>query len=218
MLVLGFLVGRLLGLGPRLAFLVATGNAICGNSAIAAVAPVIRAEKRDVAGAIGLTAVIGLGLVLGLPFLIPPLTLSHFQYGILAGMGVYAVPQVVAAAFPVSQLSGEVATLVKLGRVMMLGSDCGGGGCMARWPERVLERRAGHLPAVVRAGLRRSGRAAERRGGPRPVAQPLRGAGGWLIVLAMAGLGLGVRAVGDPKRRPARWGGRSDLAGSRWSG
>jgi uncharacterized membrane protein YadS len=59
--------------------------------------------------------------VLGLPLLIAPLGLSHYQYGVLAGLTVYAVPQVLAAAFPVSALSGEVATLVKLVRVLMLG-------------------------------------------------------------------------------------------------
>lgn len=117
----GYVLGRLLGLPAKLSVLVAVGNAICGNSAIAAVAPVIRAEKKDVASAIGLTAVIGVCLVLGLPLLIVPLALDHYQYGVLAGMSVYAVLQVIAAAFPVSQLSGEVATLVKLSRVLLLG-------------------------------------------------------------------------------------------------
>ena len=103
------------------AALVAIGNSICGNSAIAALAPVIGAEKKDVASAIGLTAVIGVLLVLGLPMLIAPFMLSNYQYGVLAGMSVYAVPQVVAAAFPVSELSGNVATLVNLTRVLLLG-------------------------------------------------------------------------------------------------
>jgi uncharacterized integral membrane protein (TIGR00698 family) len=116
-----FVIGRSLGLSTTLAVLVAVGNSICGNSAIAAVAPVIGAQRKDVVSAIGLTAVIGVCLVLGLPLLIGPLGLGNYQYGVLAGMSVYAVPQVVAAAFPVSQLSGEVATLVKLTRVLLLG-------------------------------------------------------------------------------------------------
>jgi uncharacterized integral membrane protein (TIGR00698 family) len=117
----GYVIGRGIGLAPRLAILVAVGNAICGNSAIAAVAPVIGAAKKDVASAIALTAVIGVCLVLGLPLLIPLLGLDDYQYGVVAGMSVYAVPQVVAASFPVSQLSGEVATLVKLIRILLLG-------------------------------------------------------------------------------------------------
>ena len=120
-LLAGRTLGRLLGLNPTLALLVAVGNAICGNSAIVAVAPVLRADKRDVALAVALTAVVGVGLVLGLPALVPLLHLTQYQYGALVGTTVYAVPQVVAAAFPVGPEAGEVATFVKLMRVLALG-------------------------------------------------------------------------------------------------
>ena len=120
-LVFGILIARVLGLKRRLGILVATGNAICGNSAIAAVAPVIGADAEDVASSIAFTAILGVIVVLGLPLLVAPLRLTNYQYGVLAGLSVYAVPQVLAAAFPVSKLSGEVATLVKLVRVLMLG-------------------------------------------------------------------------------------------------
>ncbi|KAB8142774.1 putative sulfate exporter family transporter [Chloroflexia bacterium SDU3-3] len=115
------LIGRAVGLRPKLATLVAVGNSICGNSAIAAVAPVIDAEPDDVASSIALTAILGVAVILLLPLLIPLLHLSFYQYGVLAGMTVYAVPQVLAATFPVSQVSGEIGTLVKLVRVLMLG-------------------------------------------------------------------------------------------------
>ncbi len=114
-------IGRLMGLNPKLAILVAVGNSICGNSAIAAVAPVIGATAEDIASSIAITAVIGVLMVLGLPLLIPLLQFSFYQYGVLAGMTVYAVPQVLAATFPVSTLSGQIGTLVKLVRVLMLG-------------------------------------------------------------------------------------------------
>lgn len=117
----GYAIGRAAGLSPKLAVLVACGNAICGNSAIAAVAPVIGADREDVAASIALTAVLGVGVVLSLPLLIPLLGLSHYQYGVLAGLTVYAVPQVLAAAFAVSPISGQLATVVKLARVLMLG-------------------------------------------------------------------------------------------------
>lgn len=117
----GTLLGRAAGLSTKLAILVAVGNAVCGNSAIAAVAPVIRAKKQEVASAIALTAVLGVGVVIGLPALIPLAGLSHAQYGILAGLTVYAVPQVLAATFPVSVESGQLGTLVKLTRVLLLG-------------------------------------------------------------------------------------------------
>jgi uncharacterized integral membrane protein (TIGR00698 family) len=117
----GYLLGRALGLRARLALLVAVGNAICGNSAIAAVAPVIGAEPDDVASSIAFTAVLGVAVVLALPLLMGPLALSEYQYGVVAGLTVYAVPQVLAATLPVSALSGQVGTLVKLTRVLMLG-------------------------------------------------------------------------------------------------
>src|SRR5918912_1178501 len=63
-LAFSYLLGRALGLPHRLAVLVACGNSICGNSAIAAVAPVIDAEPEHVATAIAFTAVLGVCVVL----------------------------------------------------------------------------------------------------------------------------------------------------------
>lgn len=118
---LTWLMGCLFGLHPKLAILVAVGNSICGNSAIAAVAPSIEASKEDVAAAISVTAIWGLIQVLLLPLLVPGLALTHYQYGVVAGLSVYAVPQAIAAGFAVSALSGQVATLVKLVRILFIG-------------------------------------------------------------------------------------------------
>jgi uncharacterized integral membrane protein (TIGR00698 family) len=112
---------RLLGLPQRMAVLVACGNSICGNSAIAAVAPVIGAKSEDVASSIAFTAILGVIVVLSLPLLIPLFGLSMTQYGVLAGLTVYAVPQVLAATVPVGIVSTQLGTLVKLVRVLMLG-------------------------------------------------------------------------------------------------
>jgi len=120
-LVAGVALGRLAGLSTRLSILIAVGNAICGNSAIAAVAPVIRAKKQEIASAIALTAVLGIGVVLTLPGLISLFELSDERYGVIAGLTVYAVPQVLAATIPVSAEAGQVASLVKLTRVLLLG-------------------------------------------------------------------------------------------------
>lgn len=196
-------IGRLIGLNPKLALLVACGNAICGNSAIAAVAPVIHADAEDVASAIALTAVLGVVVVLGLPLLIPLLHMSFYQYGVLAGMTVYAVPQVLAATFSVSPISGQIGTLVKLIRVLLLGpvvltlslrEGIRAGGQTIRLSRLVpwfiigflclgVARSVGLLPALV--------------------ADPLRAVSRWLTVAAMAALGLGVdiravRRVGLP--------------------
>lgn len=191
---INFLIGRSLRLPVKLAILVAVGNAICGNSAIAAVAPVMRAEKKDVASAIALTAVLGVCLVLFLPLLIPLFALNHYQYGVLAGMSVYAVPQVVAAAFPVSQLSGEVATLVKLTRVLLLGPVVVLFAILFRneGQESGAKRGLGtYVPWFIALFL---GLAALRSLGllPLALANPLREISRWLTILAMAGLGFGV--------------------------
>jgi uncharacterized integral membrane protein (TIGR00698 family) len=116
-----YLICRALGLKQRLAILVACGNSICGNSAIAAVAPVIGADGDDIASSISFTAVLGVVVVLGLPLLVPILKLSLTQYGVLAGLTVYAVPQVLAATLPIGALSNQVGTVIKLVRVLMLG-------------------------------------------------------------------------------------------------
>jgi uncharacterized integral membrane protein (TIGR00698 family) len=116
-----FIICRMLGLPLRMAILVACGNSICGNSAIAAVAPVIGADGDDIAASISFTAVLGVVVVLTLPLLVPVLQLSLTQYGVLAGLTVYAVPQVLAATLPIGALSNQVGTVIKLVRVLMLG-------------------------------------------------------------------------------------------------
>ncbi|WP_342723409.1 putative sulfate exporter family transporter [Bradyrhizobium sp. B097] len=121
MLAVTYGLSRILGLKTKLAILIACGNSICGNSAIAAVAPVIEADGDDIASSISFTAILGVLMVLGLPLLIPLLKLTATQYGILAGLTVYAVPQVLAATVPAGIVSTQIGTLVKLVRVLMLG-------------------------------------------------------------------------------------------------
>ena len=116
-----YTISRAFGLPQRMAILIACGNSICGNSAIAAVAPVIGADGDDIASSVAFTAVLGVAVVLGLPLLVPILKLSLTQYGVLAGLTVYAVPQVLAATLPIGALSNQVGTVVKLVRVLMLG-------------------------------------------------------------------------------------------------
>lgn len=214
----GFLIGKLLGLPTKLAILVACGNAICGNSAIAAIAPVIKADKEHVASAIAFSAIMGVIIVLGLPLLMHPLGLSFYQYGVLAGLTVYAVPQVLAAAFPVSVLSGQVGTLVKLVRVLMLGPvvlffavmtqrgdtaqatvDARNGGMPVPRPAFSITR---YVPWFIIGFI---GLAVLRSMGVVPAnwVMPTRTVSTWLTVAAMAALGLGVdlkaiRSVGKP--------------------
>lgn len=206
---------RCLGLPARMSILVAAGNAICGNSAVAAVAPVIGADARDVTAAIAFTAVLGVLMVLGLPLFVPLVDLSEHQYGVLAGLTVYAVPQVLAATVPVGLLATQVGTLVKLVRVLMLGPVVVAFALIAP-----------HLPvdgATTKAGPRRLGfsklvpwfiigflvLAVLRSLGvvPEAVVPLVTRTAGLLTVISMAALGLGVDV-----RVLARVGGRVTLA------
>ena len=121
MILVFILCKYIFNLDKSISILVATGNSICGNSAVAAMASVIKSTPNHIAIAISFSAVIGLIQVLLLP-LIPVFTnITDFQYGVIAGLSVYAVPQVVAASFVVSTEAGLIATQVKLLRVLMLG-------------------------------------------------------------------------------------------------
>jgi uncharacterized integral membrane protein (TIGR00698 family) len=118
---LSYAIGRLAGLPRKMAILIACGNSICGNSAIAAVAPVINADGDEVAAAIAFTAVLGVAVVLLLPLAAALLRFTPTEFGVFAGLTVYAVPQVLAATASAPALSLHVGTLVKLLRVLMLG-------------------------------------------------------------------------------------------------
>src|SRR6266700_3556718 len=112
--------GRLFGLWPKTALLIGAGTAICGNSAIVAVAPLIDAADEDVTLSVGTVNVMGLLLMFLLPLAGGVLKLSDEAFGVWAGSTIHAVPQVVAAAFAYSQKAGTLATLVKLVRVTLL--------------------------------------------------------------------------------------------------
>lgn len=218
-----FMIGRLLGLPKHMATLVACGNSICGNSAIAAVAPVIGANSDDVAAAIAFTAVLGVGVVLGLPLLGIGLHLSGLQYGALAGLTVYAVPQVIAATAPMGAAAVQIGTLVKLVRVLMLGPVC----VLLSFFAPRLHEEAGELAAPVSVDDHaKSGRppihllvpwfilgflamVAARSFGfiPHVALAPIASAATLLTVVSMAALGLGVDV-----RTVARAGGRVTMA------
>lgn len=193
-----YCICRLLGLPQRMAILIACGNSICGNSAIAAVAPVIGADGNDIASSISFTAVLGVVVVLTLPLLAPVLHLSLTQYGVLAGLTVYAVPQVLAATLPIGALSNQVGTVIKLVRVLMLGPVVLGFSLFAgglrpahsrsnrrgpRFREMIPWFITGFLALMLTRSLGLI---------PTAMVPPVTHAAALLTTIAMAGLGLGV--------------------------
>ncbi len=197
-LVAGFLVGRAVGLSHAHALLVASGNAICGNSAIVAVSAVNGASKEEVASSIAYTAVFGVAVVLVLPLLVPIVGLTDAQFGMVAGLTVYAVPQVLAATYPVSVVAGQTGMLVKLARVVLLGPVVL---LIALWERRrglpapagmsSMPRPGSYLPwfvtaFLVAAALQTAGLV------PAPATAIARSVSHWATVMSMAALGLAV--------------------------
>lgn len=182
-------IGRVLGLPHRMAVLVACGNSICGNSAIAAVAPVIGADGKDIAASIAFTAVLGVAVVIGLPFLAPMLSLTGLQYGVMAGLTVYAVPQVLAATAPIGAAAIQMGTLVKLTRVLMLGPVVLALTLLGRKRGTALQWHK-LIPWFIIGFL---ALAAARSGGMLPTAAlaPIGTVANLLTIVAMAALGLG---------------------------
>jgi len=115
-LVMTLLVGRALGLPDRLAALIGVGTGICGNTAIAATAPVIGAEERDVSFAVATITIFGTAAVVVYPLIGHALGMSDDLFGHWAGAAVNDTSQVTATGFSYSVPAGETATVVKLTR------------------------------------------------------------------------------------------------------
>jgi len=112
--------GRLLGVDRKLAELIAAGTSICGASAIIATNTVTDAHDEDVAYAIACVTIFGSVAMFAYPALPGLLHLDAPAYGLWCGSSIHEIAQVVAASFQNGQRAGEIGTLVKLARVMLL--------------------------------------------------------------------------------------------------
>jgi uncharacterized integral membrane protein (TIGR00698 family) len=115
-----WVLGQIFGLSKRASVLLGAGTAICGNSAIVAVAPLIDAEDRDVLVSVGAINLLGLAMMFAVPVAGGWLSMPEQAYGVWAGTTIHAVPQAVAAGFAFGQHAGALATLIKLVRVALL--------------------------------------------------------------------------------------------------
>jgi uncharacterized integral membrane protein (TIGR00698 family) len=116
----GLLFGHWCRLRRQTALLIGAGTAICGNSAIVAVAPLVEAKDEDLVLSIATVNLFGMVTMLLLPLIGGMLRLGDEAFGVLAGSTVHSVPQAVAAGFAYSPAAGALATLVKLVRVTLL--------------------------------------------------------------------------------------------------
>lgn len=117
---LGLLLGRLLRCESEPATLMAAGTAICGATAIAAVAPVIRARSADTAAALACVFLLNALAVFTMPWVGEWLEMSQQQFGVWVALAVHDTSSVVATASLYGDVAAETATTLKLGRMLWL--------------------------------------------------------------------------------------------------
>ncbi|AQS52371.1 hypothetical protein PAEH1_09785 [Paenalcaligenes hominis] len=117
-------LGRALGIPDKLRTLIGAGTAICGGSAIAAVAPIIKPEEHETAFAISTIFLFNVVAVLVFPFFGHALNMSDIGFGLWAGTAINDTSSVVAAAYSYSTEAGDYATVVKLTRATFIIPIC----------------------------------------------------------------------------------------------
>ena len=115
-----YAVAPFFGITRRFAFLLGAGTAICGGSAIVALAPVLRAKDEEIVLGVASVTLVGLVAMLTLPLIGAALHLSQMVYGVWAGLSIHQMPQVIAAGFAYGPAAGESATVIKLARICLL--------------------------------------------------------------------------------------------------
>ncbi|MEO1351229.1 MAG: YeiH family protein [Cyanobacteria bacterium J06635_15] len=113
-------LGRCLQVNRKLTQLIAAGTSICGASAVVATNAVVDSPEEDMAYAIATITGFGTLAMLGYPLVSNLLSLSPQAFGIWCGASVHEVAQVIATAFQGGTLSGELATVTKLSRVLLV--------------------------------------------------------------------------------------------------
>ena len=116
----GFFVRKLFGLNWKLSNLISAGTGICGGSAVAAIAPVIDADDKDIAFAMSSTFLFDLVMIALYPLMGKALGMTDIAYGIWAGTSVNDTASVVASGYAFSEIAGDFATMVKLTRTIAI--------------------------------------------------------------------------------------------------
>ena len=116
----GFFICKLFGLNWKLSNLISAGTGICGGSAVAAIAPVIDADDKDIAFAMSSTFLFDMVMIALYPLMGKALGMSDIAYGIWAGTSVNDTASVVASGYAFSEAAGDFATMVKLTRTIAI--------------------------------------------------------------------------------------------------
>jgi len=116
----GYFIRKLFGLNWKLSNLISAGTGICGGSAVAAIAPVIDADDKDIAFAMSSTFLFDMVMIALYPIMGRLLGMSDIAYGIWAGTSVNDTASVVASGYAFSEAAGDFATMVKLTRTIAI--------------------------------------------------------------------------------------------------
>ena len=116
----GYFVGKWLNLDWKLSNMISAGTGICGGSAIAAMAPVINAEDKDIAYAMSATFLFDMAMIVLFPIAGKAMGLSDMAYGLWTGTAVNDTSSVVAAGYAFSEAAGDFATMVKFTRTLSI--------------------------------------------------------------------------------------------------
>lgn len=116
----GYFVRKIFGINWKLGNLISAGTGICGGSAVAAIAPVIDAEDKDIAFAMSSTFLFDMVMVALYPIMGKALGMTDIAYGIWAGTSVNDTASVVASGYAFSEAAGDIAMMVKLTRTIAI--------------------------------------------------------------------------------------------------
>lgn len=117
---LGIIGAKLLGIEKSLGFLLTSGTAICGGSAIAAVSPIIRADSKSISIALAIVFTLNSIALLIFPVLGKWLGLTQEQFGIWAAIAIHDTSSVVGAAMNYGDEALKIATTLKLSRTLWI--------------------------------------------------------------------------------------------------
>ena len=113
-------LGKLMGISERLSFLLASGTAVCGGTAIASVAPSIKAKPEEVSTALTIVFILNAIAVLCFPLANEYLGLTERQFGAWAALAIHDTASVVGAASSVGEISVEIAATLKVARTIWI--------------------------------------------------------------------------------------------------
>ena len=119
-MLLGIFLGRMIAVRRKVSFLITVGTAICGGSAIAAVAPITQATGEEIAVSLGTVFVLNSVALLLFPPVGAALHLSQSQFGLWAALAIHDTSSVVGAAAKYGNEALAIGTTVKLARALWI--------------------------------------------------------------------------------------------------